>query len=92
MDSVNTRVVDTRGRLSLGAAFAGKHVIITHESPTVVRIQMAAVVPENEAWLWNNPQALASVLTGIQQASAGEVAEPPDLKAGQCFADSIEEQ
>jgi hypothetical protein len=32
-------------------------------------------IPKREQWLWQNPQALASVLKGIHQAAEGNVQE-----------------
>lgn len=87
-----TKAVDRRGRVNLGARFAGRHVIVREDGPTRVLIELAVVVPEREAWLWNNPEALDSVTKGIEQAAKGQFAEnPPDLEADQTFADQPED-
>ena len=46
-----------------------------------IRIRKVVAIPEREIWLWKNPQALQSVLTGIEQARAGEFVEAPDIDA-----------
>ncbi len=33
------------------------------------------IIPKPEQWLWQNPQALASVLKGIHQVAEGNVQE-----------------
>jgi hypothetical protein len=34
---------------------------------------LSKIIPKREQWLWQNPQALASVLKGIHQAAEGNV-------------------
>ena len=75
------RTVDSRGRLSLGAGFASKVVIIKELPGNALEIVPAEVVPAREAWLYKNPEALASVLRGLEQARAAQRAKAPDLEA-----------
>ncbi len=87
-----TKVVDGRGRLNLGTRFAGRHVIVREDGPTRVVIELAVVVPQREAWLWKNAEALDSVTKGIEQAAKRQLAKnPPDLEADQAFADQLED-
>jgi hypothetical protein len=71
---------DSRGRVTLGKAFADRTVLVQHVSETEVRIILARVIPENEMWLWKNPEALASVLQGIEDARAGNLVDGPSLE------------
>ena len=38
-------------------------------------------VPEREKWLFQNPEALSSVMRGLREMREGKRAEPPDLEA-----------
>ena len=76
-----TRTVDGRGRLTLGMQFAHQLVIIRELPNGSVEVTPAEAVPAREAWLHQNRPALRSVVTGIEQAKAGDFAAPPDLDA-----------
>lgn len=78
MDTVVTKSVDGKGRLTLGKEFANRHVIINEISEGILQVILAEVVPAREAWLYKNPQALLSVLKGLQESG---FAESPDLDA-----------
>jgi hypothetical protein len=79
---MTTRTADSKGRISLGSRFANQTVIVEDVDPTEVRVTLAQVIPQREAWLHKNPKARASVLRGLEQAEAGKMAEsPPDLEA-----------
>ena len=55
--------------------------VIQHSTnPTKVETQ-PDTIPADEAWLYKNDAALASVLRGLDQAKKGEFAEAPDLEA-----------
>ena len=52
----------------------------------------AEAVPARESWLYKNPEALAAVMEGLEQARAGELVEGPDLEASSSVADGIEDE
>lgn len=45
-------------------------------------------IPEEERWLYENAEALASVRRGLEQAEAGRVVAGPDLGRTEKFEDS----
>ena len=72
---------DSKGRVALGGHFANRAVIVEHKSDHEVIVRLARVIPEREAWLYENPKALASVRRGLDQARKGNVAKRlPDMK------------
>jgi hypothetical protein len=85
-----TKMVDGKGRVTLGKEFAGRLVIVTEVGAGTLQITRAEAVPERESWLYKNPEALRMVLEGTQQARGGQLADGPDLKAGQVLAGEIE--
>jgi hypothetical protein len=46
--------------------------IFTNQSGQIL-LDPIANIPEQEQWLWQNPQALASVQQGLEQTAKGEV-------------------
>ena len=71
--STKTVKADIKGRVSLGLDSAGREFVVI---PTQTGFRMEAVrtvvVPEDEAWLWENSTALGMVLEGIEQSRAGK--------------------
>ncbi|MGD2109579.1 MAG: hypothetical protein PVI86_09325 [Phycisphaerae bacterium] len=87
-----TKTTDDKGRLVLGRRFANRTVIVEETDPTELRIILARVVPEREAWLFENETAVDRVMEGLRQAAGGEFsATPPNLDADAALADSLEE-
>ena len=83
---------DSKGRVALGGHFANRAVIIEHCSNDEVVVRIARVIPEREAWLYENPKALASVRRGLAQArNAGVAKNPPNLKAAAKLAARLED-
>lgn len=76
---VTTKTADKKGRVALGQAFANKTLIVNRISETKVVIETARVIPESEAWLWDNEAALASVKRGLKEARAQDFAAAPDV-------------
>jgi hypothetical protein len=74
-----TRTADRKGRITLGSEFAGKRFFVWEEAGEIVLVP-AAVIPEREAWLYQNPEAIQSVQSGLEQARSGQfVAIPSGL-------------
>ena len=77
-----TKLVDKKGRVSLGTHLAGRTVILDDTNPNQIVITLARVIPEREAWLYNNQSALNSVRQGLAQAAEGKLLKAgPDLDA-----------
>lgn len=73
---MDIKLVDTKGRVSLGAEFAGKTVIVEKERGRII-IKPAVVIPESEAWLFANEEAKAAVLRGLEDARKGRFSKNP---------------
>jgi hypothetical protein len=57
-----------------------------------VVLTFCRIVPEREAWLWENDRAIAMVKRGLDEAARGEITEGPDLAAAFAFAEDIPDQ
>jgi hypothetical protein len=55
-------------------------------------LQRARVIPESEAWLYENQAALASVRRGLKQATARKLSDGPDLNEAPGLTDRLETQ
>lgn len=84
------RQADSKGRITLGESFANRTVLVEKQGNGDVLIRLARVVPEVEAWLYENEEALASVRRGVRQAHAGKFAKRgPDLDAAARLANRL---
>jgi hypothetical protein len=88
-----TKTADSKGRITLGAKFADRTVLLTPVSDTEVLVTLAQVIPEQEAWLYKNRKALDSVRRGLEQAKARRFSKhPPNLAAFAKLAESIPDE
>jgi len=86
------KTIDEKGRLTLGRQYAGRTVQLEKDDGGIV-IKFYRVVPEREAWLWENETARDLVERGIAAAASGALTDgPADLAASFKFADSIPEE
>jgi hypothetical protein len=86
------KTVDSKGRINLGKRFANKTFIVTEINATEVKLELARVIPEREAWLYKSDKARASVARGLAQAKARTFSQsPPDLNADQTLIDELED-
>jgi hypothetical protein len=86
-----TRKVDSKGRLTLGERYAGRTVIVREIDETEIAVKLARIVPEREAWLYENPVALSMLRAGLAQSRAGQTAPAPDLNADAGLAERLED-
>jgi hypothetical protein len=86
-----TRQADGRGRVSLGAAFANCTFLVEKTDDGIV-MRAARVIPEREAWLYENKEALARVREGLGQARVGKFAKGPSLDEDRHLASEIPEE
>jgi hypothetical protein len=73
--------VDSKGRIALGSSFANSTVLIEEGEGGEIIIKRASVIPQREAWLYDNKTALASLRRGLSEAAERKFAKGPDLKA-----------
>ncbi|NJK30565.1 MAG: hypothetical protein HC851_22915 [Acaryochloris sp. RU_4_1] len=66
---------DSRGRLSIGAVTKGKNYRVMVNEAGQILLDPVVAIPERELWLWQNPEAIASVQRGIEQAARGDLHE-----------------
>jgi len=64
---------DTKKRLSLGAALAGAGAFNVYRNTLGNLSSTGEGRPASEAWLHENPKALASVRRGMEQSAKGQV-------------------
>ena len=87
-----TRNTDGKGRITLGEAFANRTMLVEEQGDVIV-LRLARVIPEREAWLYENDKALASLRRGLKQARDGTlVRKGPDLKAAKKLADQLKDE
>ncbi|WP_299489711.1 hypothetical protein [Acaryochloris sp. IP29b_bin.137] len=64
---------DNRGRISLGMTASGKNYRVLMNEAGQILLDPVVPVPEQELWLWNNPDAIATVRQGMQDVAQGEI-------------------
>ena len=85
--ALQTRNLDRKGRLTLGPRFANRTVLVRQVSDDELVVTLARVIPDREAWLYDNPEAKDSVGKGLAQAKARQFSKtPPNLSADAALA------
>lgn len=89
---MNTKTLDSKGRVTLGARFAGQTVIIDDSSPDCIIIKPVVMIPVGEAWLYKNQTALDRVRAGLDDARHEAFSDsPPDVAADLDQLDDVED-
>jgi hypothetical protein len=65
---------DDKGRITLGGDYAGRQFTVRKQDDGTVLLEpsVTVTVPEREAWIFANQEALQSLKRGIQQARDGK--------------------
>ena len=88
MISKNT---DSKGRITLGEAFANKTMLVDWQDDQII-LRFARVIPESEAWVYENPKALESLRRGLGQARDKKFSRKgPDLEEAKILADKLQD-
>jgi hypothetical protein len=85
-----TKNTDAKGRVTLGEAYANRTLIVEQKGSDIV-LHLARVIPEREAWLYENSTALAAVRRGLKQARSGKLSDGPDLSKAASLAEKLED-
>jgi hypothetical protein len=85
-----TKQVDAKGRPTLGEAFANATVLVEAHGDDEAIVKLARVIPQREAWLYENATALASVRRGLNEAVErrfvdGRISKPPRTSQSNCW-------
>ncbi len=89
---MTTKTIDSKGRLALGSDFAGRLAIVDDTNPDKIIITLARAIPEKEAWLYQNEEAVGRVRRGLAQARARRISKtPPDIDADAALAAKLED-
>lgn len=86
--ATRTKNTDSKGRITLGEAFANRTVIVEDRGSEIV-LRFARVIPEGEAWLYDNQTALAAVRRGLKQARSRQFSDGPDLAEAAELAEEL---
>lgn len=87
--AIQTKITDSKGRLTLGEAYANRSVIVEQRGDEIV-LHMARVITEREAWLHENPTALHSIRRGLKQAKEKKFTAGPDLGNAAKLAEKLQ--
>lgn len=83
--------IDSKGRLLLGEEWAGSTVLVEKLASGEFLIKPAVIIPAREKWLFENDEALDSVLLGLKQARAGEFVKKPAFNKKKSWKDKLED-
>ena len=89
MAATVTKTADTKGRITIGPQIANRLISVTKVTDSEYVLKLVRAIPEDEAWLYENPKALASVRNGLRQARAGQLSKGPNLGADKKLADQL---
>jgi len=89
---MTTKTLDNKGRITLGAQFAGQTVVVDDSNPDYILIKPVVMIPAGEAWLYKNKTALNRVREGLDDVRSGVLSDsPPDVEADMDWLDDVKD-
>ena len=70
---------DDKGRVILGHQFSGKQFRVFVSKDGDVLLMPVITMPERDAWLYKNPEALMAFHQGLMEAASGKVTPAEDF-------------
>ena len=83
--------IDSKGRLLLGEELAGTTVLVEKLETGEYVIKPAITIPTSEQWLFENEEALNSVMLGLRQAREKQFVETPAFSKKKSWKDELED-
>lgn len=80
-EPVGEVVADGRSRIAFGRAsvHADDRFLVSRRADGVILLTPVTSIPTRELAIWENPELLAGLLKGLQEASEGKVEEWPEM-------------
>ncbi|MCA1961237.1 MAG: hypothetical protein LDL33_10610 [Desulfomonile sp.] len=89
---METKTADSRGRISLGKEFANKTFVFKQIGDKEMKLELAAVIPERELWLYKSPEAREAVLGALGRLKKGRFSTtPPDIDEEEPWMEALED-
>ena len=82
--------IDSKGRLLLGEELAGTTVLVEKRENGEYVVKPAVVIPANEKWLFENEEALNTVMLGLKQTRR-QVRGKPAFDKKKSWKDELED-
>ena len=86
-----SKKIYSKRRLLLGEELAGSTVIVEKRANGEYLVKPAMIIPSNEKWLFENKEALNSVMLGLKQSREGKVVKKPSFAKKKSWKDELED-
>ena len=90
MNTTLTKSADSKGRVMLGPEAANRLVSVTRVTESEYVVKLVRAIPDDEAWIYENPKAINSLRKGLAQARGRKFAKGPNLAADKKLTDHLE--
>lgn len=83
--------IDSKGRLLLDEELAGSTVLVEKLDGGEYIIKPAVIIPAREKWLFENKEALSSVMLGLKQAREGKFVKKASFTKKKSWKEELED-